>query len=150
MKASSNHSAKSGEGGGNSKSSHEALDQAQDRYSGQPTYMNQVLPILSPSPLRDYRSMEHFTLLKLSINEIFKHHQGPAMDNTSRATPSQSLTAWVGGILLLSWGKRAPSHPLLVPPEIPKGACPTGLPQRVCPHARSRLRTTKFSILPWI
>jgi len=71
MKASSNHSAKPDDGGGKSKSAHEAPNHAQDRHRGQPTYKKKALPIHSPSPPQIYRSMERYTLLKLPVDKIF-------------------------------------------------------------------------------
>jgi len=71
MKASSNRCVKPGDGESKSKSPHEAFDHIQDRFWGQPTRKRQALPILPPNPLWDHRSMEHFTLLKLLINEVF-------------------------------------------------------------------------------
>jgi len=71
MKASSNRWAKPGDGEAKSKSLHEAFDHIQDRFWGQSTHKRQAFPILPPNPLWDYRSMEHFTLLKLLINEVF-------------------------------------------------------------------------------
>jgi len=71
MKISSNHSAKTGDHGGKSKSPHEASTHVEDQNWGQHVYKRQALPILSASPLRAYKSIEQFTLLRLSINEVF-------------------------------------------------------------------------------
>jgi len=70
MKTSSNHSVKLGDRRGKLKSSHEAFAHAQDQNWGQPAYKRQAFPILSPSPLQDYKPTEQFTPLRLSINEV--------------------------------------------------------------------------------
>jgi len=52
------------------KSPHEASTHSQDQNQGQPAF--EVLSILPPNPLQSYNPMEqHFTLLKLPINEVF-------------------------------------------------------------------------------
>jgi len=71
MKTSFNHSAKTDDQGGKSKYPHEASIHTQDQNWGEPTYKRQALMILSPSPLRAYRVIEQFTLLRLPISEVF-------------------------------------------------------------------------------
>jgi len=91
MKASSNHSAKSGDGEGKSKFPHKAPDRNQDRHRGQLAHKKQALPILSLSSLHGSRSMEGFTPLKLPISEIFNtikdqpwaRHPRPPQHNSS-------------------------------------------------------------------
>jgi len=71
MYTSFNHTAKHGDIRVTLKSPHEASAHTQDRNRGQPAFKRQALLILSPSPLRAFRTEEYFTPFRLSINEIF-------------------------------------------------------------------------------
>ena len=72
MKTSFDHTAEHGDVGGKSKSPHEASAHSQDRNRGQPAFKKKVLPIHPSNSLRTNNPMEqHFTSLKLSINEVF-------------------------------------------------------------------------------
>ena len=72
MKTSFNHTAKYGDIEEKSKSPHEASTHTHDQNQGQPTFKRQVLHILSQNPLQTYKAMQqHFTPLRLPINEIF-------------------------------------------------------------------------------
>jgi len=72
MKPSSSQLAKPDNVVGKSKSTHEVSDHAPDRSREQAPYKKHALSILPPNPIQNYRSIEHFTPLKLPINEVFK------------------------------------------------------------------------------
>ena len=53
------------------KSACEAPNYIPNQYRGQPPYKKQVLPIMTSNPIQGYKSAEHFTPLKLPIDEVF-------------------------------------------------------------------------------
>ena len=70
MKSSAYHTAKYYDGE-KFKPQYEATTRARNPNQGQPAYKRQTLPILSPSPFYNFKTKEHFTPLKLTINMVF-------------------------------------------------------------------------------
>jgi len=82
MKTSFNHTTKHDDGGGKLKSPQEASAHAQYRNQGQLAFKSQEISIFSPNLLRIYKPIEHFTLLRLPINEVFNNIKGQSWVST--------------------------------------------------------------------
>jgi len=138
MKASSIHSAKLGDGGGKSKSPHDTPDYTQDRHRRQLAYKKQALPILSKLALkRQFDGMLHS--VEASDEQNLQHYQRSIMGQAPETTPTQSLALHVAEMLLIPRRQEISDHPLLGPPEVPRGACETRLPQGIYPHSGSHI-----------
>ena len=71
MKSSINHPAKCDDDKEKSKSQYETTIRPRNLNRGQPAYKKHALSILSLNPLRAFKPTEHFTPLRLPINEVF-------------------------------------------------------------------------------
>ena len=72
MKTSFNYIAKHNDVGGKSNSPHEVSANSQDCNRGQLAFKRQAVPVLPPNSFRTYNVREqHFTMLRLHINEVF-------------------------------------------------------------------------------
>ena len=116
MKSFANYSAKRGDDGEKSKLQYEAIIRVRKSNQGQPAYKKQAFSVLSSNPLRAFRT-EHFTPLRLPINEVFnaiKTNCGSGAKSQSNICSLQSR-----GILLLSRQQGTQDYLLQKPPMVP-------------------------------
>ena len=71
MKSAVNHFLKRSNDEENMSSQRDTPTHASNENRGQRAFKKQAFPILSPNSLRAFRVEQHFTLLRLSINEVF-------------------------------------------------------------------------------